>query len=84
MARNNAIITITKIILTRQGSFWPTMGYIRPSDAALGYSSALRLRAGYIADRKQTQPYSIPFWPILALFGLFWPTNAHTNPGKDT
>jgi hypothetical protein len=43
MARNNAIITITKIILTRQGLFWPTMGYIRLSDAALGYSSALRL-----------------------------------------
>jgi hypothetical protein len=56
------------------------MGYIRPSDAALGYSSALRLRAGYIADRKQTQPYSIPFWPILAHFGPFWPILAHERP----
>jgi hypothetical protein len=54
MAWNNAIITITKIILTRQGLFWPTIGYICLSDTALGYSSALRLRAGYIIDREQT------------------------------
>jgi hypothetical protein len=54
MAWNNAIITITKIILTRQGLFWPTIGYIRLLDTVLGYSSALRLRAEYIVDRKQT------------------------------
>jgi hypothetical protein len=54
MAWNNAIITITKIILTRQGLFWPTIEYICLLDAALGYSSALRLQAGYIVDRKQT------------------------------